>query len=129
MSERMKPILAGLVAAIVVNYVGVTYLFGPVAAQDAPAGPMIPPIAALIVTSVIFILFYDWVNQQVGHAFKSAMVVALSQILLVDVYYLLNGQRGLMAAGASAVVLLASWGAVGMVYGKLSEGEGATAAA
>ncbi len=56
------------------------------------------------------------------------MIIALSQILLVDVYYVLNGQRTMMVAGASAVVLLVGWVAGGMVYGKLLGG-GSEAAA
>jgi hypothetical protein len=78
--------------------------------------------------SVVFVLYFDWVNQQVGNPVRSAMIIALSQILLVDVYYVLNGQRTMMVAGASAVVLLVGWVAGGMVYGKLLGG-GSEAAA
>jgi len=39
----------------------------------------------------------------------------------------LNGQRGLAAAGASAVLLLVSWSLIGMVYGMLRD-RGAEAA-
>ena len=50
------------------------------------------------------------------------MIVAISQILLVDVYYVLNGTRGVAAAGISAVLLIVGWFAAGTVYGKLSDG-------
>lgn len=123
MSERMKPILAAVVTGVVVNFLGLTYFFGPLQANDAPAGPMVPAAAALIVTSIFSVVLYDWVVQQMGHAMKGAMTVALSQILLVDVFYLLTGQRGMAVAGASAVLLLVSWGAIGAVYGMLSDGE------
>ena len=83
---------------------------------------------ALTIASVVFVLYFDWVNQQVGNPVRSAMIIALSQILLVDVYYVLNGQRTMMVAGASAVVLLVGWVAGGMVYGKLLDG-GSEAAA
>ncbi len=132
MSERMKPILGALVTSIVIAYVGVTYLFAPIMANDAPAGAMMPAWASLLVYNVIGIIFYDWVNQQVNAPVKSGVILAVSQILLVDVYYVLNGGRGIAAAGASAVVLLVAWIAVGFVYGKLlGGGEGApeTAAA
>ena len=59
---------------------------------------------------------------------QSAMIVAISQILLVDVYYVLNGTRGIATAGASAALLLVGWGVIGMVDGKLSDGQGAEAA-
>ena len=127
MSDRMKPILGALVAGFVVNYLGVTYFFGPIAADDVPGGAMMPMVASLAVVSVLLVLFYDWVNQQIGHPMKSAMTVAISQILLVDVYYLISGQRGLVTAAASAALLLVSWAAIGFVYGML-QGDGAEAA-
>mgnify|MGYP001161415868 FL=1 len=129
MRERTKPILGALVTSIVIAYLGVTYFFGPIMADDAPTGAMMPAWASLLVYNVVGVIFYDWVNQQMNAPIKSAMVVAISQIMLVDVYYVLNGNRGIAAAGASAVVLLVAWGAVGAVYGKLLGGGGATEAA
>jgi len=127
MSERMKPILAALVTGMVVNYLGLTYFFGPISASDTPSDPMVPAAASLLVTSILLMFLYDWVVQEMGHAMKAAITVAVSQIILVDVFYLLNGQRGLAAAGASAVLLLVSWSLIGMVYGMLRD-RGAEAA-
>ena len=106
MSERMKPILGALVTAYIVFYLSITYLFGPILANDAPAGPMMPTWASLAVASVSLILLYDWVNVSVGSPVRSGLIVALSQILLVDVYYVINGSRGFAAAGASAALLI-----------------------
>jgi hypothetical protein len=127
MSDRMKPILGALVAAYVINFAGVTYFFGPIMANDAPAGAMVSGWLSLAIVSVLLILFYDWVNQAVGSPVQSAMIVAVSQILLVDVFYFLNGTRGIAAAAASAVLLLVGWGVTGVVYGKLLDGQGAEA--
>ena len=127
MSDRMKPILGALVAGYLINFAGVTYFFGPIIADDAPTGEMVPAWLSLAIVSVLLILFYDWVNQAVGSPLKSAMIVAVSQILILDVYYVLNGTRGIVAAGASAAVLLVGWGVIGLVYGKLSDGQGAEA--
>ena len=128
MSDRMKPIVGALAAAYIINFAGVTYFFGPIAANDTSAGAMVPTWLSLAIVSVLLILFYDRVNQAVGNPVQSAMIVAISQILLVDVYYVLNGTRGIATAGASAVLLLVGWGVIGMVYGKLSDGQGAEAA-
>ncbi len=49
------------------------------------------------------------------------MVIGVSQILLVDVSYVLNGTREIGVALASLVVLLVGYGITGFVYGKLSE--------
>lgn len=122
MSERMKPILGALVTSYIIFYLGVTYFFGPIMANDAPAGPMMPDWASLAVESVLLVLFFDWVNVSVGNPVRSGLIVALSQILLVDVYYVLNGTRGIAAAGASAALLIVGWTVIGIVYGKLSGG-------
>ena len=130
MSARMKPILGALVTTLALGYAGVTFLFGPVMANDAPAGPMMPGWAALLLYSVVGVLFYDWVNQQVNAPVKAALILAIAQILLVDFYYVLNGTRGLAAAAASVVVLVVAWGAAGFVYGALlGDGDAGGAAA
>ena len=128
MTERMKPILGAMFTAIIVNYIGVYYFYLPIAESSAPSGLELPRGVALLIAMVFFILFYDWVNQQVNHPIKSAMIVAVSQILLVDVYYVLTGQRPMMQAAASVVVLLIGWGAAGMVYGKLLDADSGAAA-
>ena len=64
------------------------------------------------------VLFLDWVNQSIGNPIRSAMVIGVSKILLVDVP---NGTREIGVALASVVVLLVGYGITGFVYGKLSE--------
>lgn len=122
MSARMKPLLGALIAAYVIFFIGITYFFGPAMAGDNPAGPMVPAWLSLALASVVLVLFFDWVNLSVRNPVRSGIVVAISQILLVDFYYVLNGTRGLTAAAASAVLLLVGWSVVGFVYGKLSGG-------
>jgi len=122
MSERMKPILGALVAAYIIFYLGITYFFGPILANDMPDEAMIPGWVSLAVASVFLILLYDWVNGSVGSPVRSGLILTLSQILLVDVYYVINGSRGFAADGASAVLLIVGWTAVGIVYSKLSGG-------
>lgn len=122
MTDRMKPLLGGMFTAIIVNYLGVYYLYGPVAASAEPGGLDLPRGVAVTLAAVIFVLFLDWVNQTIGNPVKTAIILALSQILLVDVYYVLAGQRGMTQAAVSAVVLLAGWVAAGFVYGKLMGG-------
>lgn len=89
-------------------------------ANDAPAGAMMPGWLSLAILSVLLVLFFDWVNVSVGNPVRSGLIVAIGQILLVDVYYVLNGTRGIAAAGASAVLLIVGWVAVGMVCGSTS---------
>jgi hypothetical protein len=51
-----------------------------------------------------------------GHAVKAALTVAISQLLLVNVDYVLGGSRGITAGIVSSIVLLVAWGSVGVVY-------------
>ena len=88
-----------------------------------------PAWASLAVSSVFLILLYDWVNVSVGSPIRSGLIVALSQIVLVDVLYVMNGTRGIAAGAASAAVLIVGWTVVGFVYGKLSGGAPAGAGA
>lgn len=125
MTERMKPIVGTWITMLVLGYVLVNYFFGPVLAADAPSGPLMPAWASLAVYGLISVLFFDWVNQQVNAPVKAAMIMAVSQMLLVDVYYVFNGTRGVTAALASIVVLGVSWVVAGVVYGKLLGSRGA----
>ena len=123
MSDRMKPLLGALVVGYIVNTVLVNYLYAPVAASDMSEGVgLMPGWAALLVFSVIVLLYFDWVNQSLANPMKSALIIAVSQILLVDVYYVLLGNREITTAVVSAVVLLGGYCTIGFVYGKLSDG-------
>lgn len=129
MSERMKPLLAALVTAYILFFLGTRYLFAPAIAADAPAGPLMPSWASLAVAAILSILFFDWINQSMKNPLRSALTIAIAQILLVDVYYVMNGIRGAYAAGISIVVLVVGWAGVGFVYNALSGGAGGAASA
>jgi len=120
MGERIKPILGAAGAGLVANLILVTYVFVPQSGWDLSAG-LVPSWLGMAITSVLGALFLDWVNQSIGNPIRSAMVIAASQILLVDVYYVLNGTREIGVALVSVVVLLLGAGITGFVYGKLSE--------
>ncbi len=122
MSDRMKPLLGAAVASTIVNFVTTTYLYAPIAAEDMPAGALVPAWLALVLTAVVLVFLFDWINQSVGNPIKSALIISCSQIVLVDVLYVLNGSRGITAAVVSAVVLLVGACTFGFVYGKLSDG-------
>ncbi len=120
MSARLKPLLGAMDTAYVIFLLGLMYFFGPINANGAPAGAMMPVWASLAVLTVLLVFFFDWVNVAVQNPVRSGLIVSLSQALLVDVFYVLNGTRGMAAAGASAVLLIVGWVVVGMVYGMLS---------
>ena len=125
MSARLKPIIGALITAYIIFLVGLAYFFGPINANDAPAGAMMPAWASLAVITVVLVVFFDWINVSVQNPVKTGLIISLSQVFLVDVFYVLNGTRGMAAAGASAVLLVVGWVVVGMVYGTLSGGPAA----
>ena len=76
-------------------------------------------ILSILVFWTVSILFFDWIVQNTGKTMFSGMVIAISQILLVDLNYVLIGRRELMPALISVVTLLVIWTGVSFVYDKL----------
>jgi hypothetical protein len=112
------------ITAFIVFWLGVRFVFGPVIADDQPGDPLLAPWLALAIVAIIYVFLLDWAATATGNAVKAALVIALSQIVLVDIYYPLIGRRGWAAAGASIAVIFVGWFIVGTVYGKLSGGGG-----
>lgn len=104
----------------VLYFVGVIFLLDPVAAASPPPWPLLPMPLAFAASTTAYILFFDWVAQRLGDPIRAALIIAVSQLLLVDVDYVLSGKRGLAEAAASATILIVSWTLVGIVYDKLS---------
>lgn len=118
---NVKALLGTVVVVFAVSLAANNYIYLPQStANPAPGAPMLPFMAALALIAVIEVFLLEWVNQKVNNAMRSALIIALSQIALVDIYYVLNGTRSVVAALASAVTLLIIWLAGGFVYGKLS---------
>ena len=120
MGVRIKPIIGAALTGAVIAYLGTQFIFNP--AMPEPAfEPMLPILASLAVFWIVMSLFFDWAVQKTGKTMLTAMVIALSQILLVDFNYVLIGRRELHPALVSVGVILVSWAAVAFVYDKLSE--------
>ncbi len=87
---------------------------------EPPYEPILSMPFALLVFAAVVIVFFDWVVQQWGNPVKTAIILTVSQILMVDVYYVLNGGRDIPAAVVSALILLVSAWAYGTTYSSLS---------
>lgn len=120
MRDQVKPLLGAFLALASFYLVGVLAFFGPIAAADRPGPPLVPRAAGFLVACALYIFLFAWLVRVTRSPMKAALAIALSQLLLVDVDYLLSGERGFAAAVASAVLLLVSWSATGWVYGRLS---------
>ena len=78
------------------------------------------PFVSLAAISIVGAFVLSWVDGSVGNPVRSGLIIAVSQILLVDIYYPLGGQRGWLSAVVSAVLLVVGWSLLGIVFGKLS---------
>ena len=116
MQRNWKSILAAFVALCVVTLFGVTFYFGPIAEADVPSGPLLVPAAGFLIYVSISIVLFDWVARQLQDAYKAAFVVGASQFILVNVDFVLRGERGLATAVASTVLLVATWISVAAAY-------------
>ena len=121
MGDRIKPIIGAWATGCVIAYVAVPNFFNP--AMPEPAFQ--PLVASFLVSTVLYqimaVLFFDWAVQKTGQAMQTAWVIAISQILLVDVNYWIIGRRELEPALYSVVIIFVIWTAVAFVYDKLSD--------
>ena len=120
MGSRIKPILGAAVTGGLVSYFAGEFLFNP-AMPDPAFEPMLGPIVLRVVYWAAVICFFDWAVQKTGKTMLTAMVIALSQILLVDFNYVMLGRRELQPALYSVGIRFVVWAAVAFVYDKLSE--------
>lgn len=58
-----------------------------------------------------------WVNRQIGRPVKAGLIIAVSQIILVSVDFVLRGERGIATGAARAVLILVTWTVMGAVFG------------
>ena len=120
MGGRIKPIIGAALTGAVIAYLGTQFIFNPAIPEPA-SEPMLPIVASTAVFWIVMSLFFDWAVQKTGKTMLTAMVIALSQLLLVDFNYVLLGRRELEPALYSVGILLVLWAAVAFVYDKLSE--------
>ena len=119
MGSRMKPILGAWITAVVIVESAVRYVFNPQMPEPA-FEPVLAGLAGTLVFWLVMVLFFDWAVQRAGRTMHTALVIAVSQILLVDFRYVLIGRREMVPALTSAVILMVAWFVIGKVYGKLS---------
>ena len=90
-----------------------------------PAPAFEPVVANLMLSTALYqiiaVVFFDWAVQKSGQAMHTAWVIAISQILLVDVNYWIIGRRELEPALYSVVIIFVIWTAIAFVYDKLSD--------
>ena len=121
MGDRIKPILGAAATGSVIGYLLVQNVFNP-AMPDPAFDPIVGNvIASTVLYWIVAVVFFDWAVQKTGQTMHTAWVIAISQILLVDINYVIIGRRELEPAVISLVVIFVLWTAIAFVYDKLSD--------
>ena len=121
MGDRIKPIIGAIVTGSVIGYVLVQNVFNP-AMPDPAFDPIVGNvIASTVLYWIVAVVFFDWAVQKTGQTMNTAIVIAVSQILLVDFSYVIVGRRELTPALYSVGIILFMWVATAFVYDKLSD--------
>ena len=122
MGERMKSILGAAAVGGIVAYIGIEYLFSPAMAANPPdqVDAILSSPWDIVLYVLILVVFLDVFVQKVGNTMVTAMSFATAQILIVDVFYVMNGNRAAYPAVLSAIVLLVSWYSIAKVYDALA---------
>ena len=122
MGERMKSILGAAAVGGIVAYIGTEYLFYPAMAANPPdqVDAILSSPWDLVLYVLILVVFFDFFVQKVVNTMVMAMSFATAQILIGDVFYVMNGNRAAYPAVLSAIVLLVFWYAVAKVYDALA---------
>ena len=123
MANELKARIGALIAAAVVNLLGVVFFFRPIAEQDRPGAPLLPAPLAFLVYVVLCVALFDWLARGLRSPAKAAFAVAACQYALV-VDLTLRGERGVMTAAASAVLLAVTWVPVAWIYGRMRGPDG-----
>ena len=122
MGERMKSILGAAVVGGIIAYIGVEYLFYPAMEANPPAqvDALIPSPWDMVLYVLILVVFLDVFVQIVCNTMVTAMSFATAQMLIVDVFYVMNGNRAAYPAVLSAILLIVSWYVIAKVYDALA---------
>ena len=122
MGERMKSILGAAAVGGIVAYIGTEYLFYPAMAANPPdqVDALVSSPWDIVLYVLILVVVFDVFVQKVGNTMVMAMSFATAQILILDVFYVLNGTRAAYPAVLSAFVLLVSWYSIAKVYDALA---------
>lgn len=121
MRNNWIALLAASVTMCVVTLVGVVFWFRPIADADAAIRPLVSPALNLLIYSALSVILFDWVVRRIDSHYAAAFVMGASQYILV-LDLALRGERGIATAGASAVLIIATWASVAFVHSLVTRG-------
>ena len=121
MVRKTLPFLGAFVV-LSIGYLAGFFFFGHLFADEAPANPpLLPFFPAFAISNVLLVIFFAWVAREMEHTMNAALSVAIGQILLVNVFYVMTGSRTVIAGAASSLVLLVTWPLVAITFQALQD--------
>lgn len=117
---RRVAALVGAWVCLSILYLAGFYFFGHLFSEESlVAPPPVPFFVGFALSNALLILFFAWLVKEMDHPMKAGLAIAVSQLLLVNVTYVLTGSRTLIAGVASSTVLLVTWPLVALVYSQI----------
>lgn len=116
MRTSLPRIVAGLVVYGAIMLVLVLAVFRPVAGVVPPSEPPVSPMIAFAIYVALAVLLFEWAVRRMSNPWRAAFALGAAQFILVNVDMVLRGDRALVTAAASAVVLVVTWASLALVY-------------
>jgi hypothetical protein len=116
--RNWKAIVAAFLASSLVTLAGVLLFFQPIQRSDAVHGPLTHPALGLAVYAALSIALFDRVARRLGARYEAAFVIGASQWVLVNLDFVLRGERGLMTAAAGTLLMAVTWSAAAFAYSR-----------
>ncbi len=112
----IKRLVAGFLAFGIANLVLVTTIYRPVSQLEGPGEAVLHPLFGFTVYCALAVWLFDWTARKIGNAWHAALALGLAQFLLVNVDVVLRGERALMTAAMSTIVMIVSWAALALAW-------------
>lgn len=116
MRRSLIRVVAGLAVYGSLMLILVLTLFRPVVDEVPPSEPPVQPLVAFGIYVTLAVLLFDWTARRMSDPWPAAFVLGAGQFILVNVDMVLRGDRAVMTAVASTLLLVVTWASLALVY-------------
>lgn len=116
MRRVLLRIVAGLAVYGALMLILVLAVFRPVTEVLPPSEPPVPSLVAYAIYVALAVLLFEWTARRMGTPWGAALALGAGQFILVNVDMVLRGDRALVTAAASTLVLVVTWASLAVVY-------------
>lgn len=109
-------VVAGLAVYGLLMLTLVLTVFRPVAEVLPPSEPPVIPLVAFAIYVVLAVLLFEWTARRMSNPWAAAFALGAGQFILVNVDMVLRGDRAVITAAASTLVLAVTWASLAFVY-------------